>query len=116
VPALSTAQALSLAWLLVWSYQRPWYDVMALGLLALYPASRLDWLVLGRLILTAPVYLPGVPGPTPAWLTTTINAYGDYVAPAARLAGVVAFVALCVTGSWGWRPPARPPAAWRPLL
>ena len=47
LPALSPALALSLAWLFMWSYQRPWYDVMAMCLLAVYPASRLDWLVLG---------------------------------------------------------------------
>ena len=70
LPALSPALALSLAWLLVWSYQRPWYDVMAICLLAVYPASRLDWLVLGRLILTAPVYLPGVPAPSRSGSTT----------------------------------------------
>jgi Glycosyltransferase family 87 len=110
LPALSPALALSLAWLLVWSYQRPWYDVMAICLLAVYPASQLDWLVLGRLILTAPVYLPGVPGPTPAWLTSTINAVGDYVAPDARLVAALAFVALCLTGRWAWRGPEfRPP-------
>jgi hypothetical protein len=103
LPALSPALALSLAWLLVWSYQRPWYDVMAICLLAIYPASQLDWLVLGRLILTAPVYLPGVPGPTPAWLTSTINAVGDYVAPDTRLVAAIAFVALCLTGRWAWR-------------
>jgi hypothetical protein len=108
LPALSPALALSLAWLLVWSYQRPWYDVMAICLLAVYPASRLDWLVLGRLILTAPVYLPGVPGPTPAWLTSTINAVGDYVAPDARLVAAIAFVALCLTGRWAWRGPEFP--------
>ena len=105
LPALSPALAVSLAWLLVWSYQRPWYDVMAICLLAIYPASQLDWLVLGRLILTAPVYLPGVPGPTPAWLTSTINAVGDYVAPDARLVAALAFVALCLTGRWAWRDP-----------
>jgi hypothetical protein len=116
LPALSPALAVSLAWLLVWSYQRPWYDVMAICLLAVYPASRLDWLILGRLILTAPVYLPGVPGPTPAWLTTIINAFGDSVAPAARLLAVAAFVALCLTGRWSWRSSSPGQAAWHPLV
>jgi hypothetical protein len=118
LPALSPALAISLAWLLVWSYQRPWYDVMAICLLAVYPASRLDWLILGRLMLTALVYLPGVPGPTPAWLTSTINAVGDYVSPDTRLLAEVAFVALCLSGLWGWRERARGSgsAAWRPLV
>jgi hypothetical protein len=116
LPAVSPALAVSLAWLLVWSYQRPWYDVMAICLLALYPASRLDWLVLGRLMVTALVYLPGVPGPTPAWLTSTINFVGDYVSPDARLLAAVAFVALCLSGLWGWREWGRSSAAWRPLV
>jgi hypothetical protein len=103
LPALSPALAISLAWLLVWSYQRPWYDVMAICLLAIYPASRLDWLVLGRLILTAPVYLPGVPGPIPAWVNNAINIVGEVVAPWARLLAALGFVALCVFGWWGWR-------------
>jgi hypothetical protein len=116
LPALSPALALSLAWLLMWSYQRPWYDVMAICLLALYPASRLDWLVLGRLMLTAPVYLPGVPGPAPAWLTSTINAVGSYVAPGARLAAAVVFAILCLTGHWASSGPGGNRAAWRPLI
>jgi hypothetical protein len=103
LPALSPALAISLAWLLVWSYQRPWYDVMAICLLALYPASRLDWLVLGRLILTAPVYLPGVPGPIPAWVNDAINVVGEVVAPWARLIAALGFIALCLFGWWGWR-------------
>ncbi|MFI5083017.1 MAG: hypothetical protein ACHQCE_18250, partial [Streptosporangiales bacterium] len=48
-PAIRPALALSLAWLLVWPYQRPWYDAMVFCLLALFPASRLDWPVLARL-------------------------------------------------------------------
>jgi hypothetical protein len=49
-----------------------------------------------------------VPGPTPAWLTSTINAVGDYVAPSARLVAALAFVALCLTGRWAWRDPELP--------
>ena len=64
LPALSPALALSIAWLFMWSYQRPWYDVMAICLLAVYPASRLDWLVLLRLIVVAPVYFPGMSSAT----------------------------------------------------
>jgi hypothetical protein len=116
LPALSPALAISLAWLLVWSYQRPWYDVMAICLLAVYPASRLDWLVLGRLILTAPVYLPGVPGTIPAWVNRAINVVGEVVSPWARLIAAVGFIALCVFGWWGWRDRAPSQAALRPLI
>jgi hypothetical protein len=116
LPALSPALALSLAWLLVWSYQRPWYDVMAICLLAVYPASRLDWLVLGRLILTAPVYLPGVPGPIPVWVNDAINVVGEVVSPWARLLAAVGFIALCVGGWWGWRDRAPGQGAPRALI
>jgi hypothetical protein len=100
----------------VWSYQRPWYDVMAICLLAVYPASRLDWLVLGRLILTAPVYLPGVPGPIPVWVNDTINVVGEVVSPWARLLAAVGFIALCVGGWWGWRDRAPGQGAPRALI
>jgi hypothetical protein len=116
LPALSPALALSLAWLLVWSYQRPWYDVMAICLLAVYPASRLDWLVLGRLILTAPVYLPGVPGLIPVWVNDAINVVGEVVSPWARLLAAVGFIALCVFGWWGWRDPRSGQSALRALI
>jgi hypothetical protein len=69
-PAVTPALALSLAWLFVTAYQRPWYDVMALSLLALDTASWLDWVVLIRLL------------------------------------AAVALVGLCISGRWGWRPPA----------
>jgi hypothetical protein len=116
LPALSPALAVSLAWLLLWSYQRPWYDVMAICLLAIYPASRLDWLVLGRLILTAPVYLPGVPGPIPAWVNNAINVVGEVVAPWARLLAALGFIALCVFGWWDWRDRVPGPPALRTLI
>jgi hypothetical protein len=108
MPALSPALALSLAWLLVWSYQRPWYDVMIIGLLAVYPASRLDWLVLIRLIVAAPVYMPGIPGNPPAWINHVVSIEGLDVSSYARLVVAVGFVVLCLfpgwRGLWGWRP------------
>src|SRR5580658_1499000 len=39
LPAVTPALALSLAWLFLTAFQRPWYDVMAISLLALYSAS-----------------------------------------------------------------------------
>jgi len=59
-PAVAPALALSLAWLFVTAFQRPWYDVMAIALLALYPASWLDWVVLIRLLAGATVYVQAV--------------------------------------------------------
>ncbi len=114
LPALSPALALSIAWLFMWSYQRPWYDVMAICLLAVYPASRLDWLVLLRLIVVAPVYFPGIPGNSPAWINRVVGSEGIYVAAYGRLAVAAGFVVLCLfphwRALWGWRRP-RPGAA-----
>jgi alpha-1,6-mannosyltransferase len=103
LPALSPALAVSVAWLLVSPYQCPWYDVMAISLLAVYPASRLDWLLIFRLALTAPTYLPGIPTLDPAWFTPVINVEGTVVSAAARLVAALTFVWLCVFGFWGWR-------------
>ena len=121
LPALSPALALSIAWLFMWSYQRPWYDAMALCLLAVYPASRLDWLVLVRLILTAPVYFPGIPGNPPSWINHVVSDEGIYFAAYGRLAVAVAFVVLCLFPHWRalwgwWRPRPGLPASGIPPL
>ena len=128
LPALSPALAVSIAWLFMWSYQRPWYDVMAICLLAVYPASRLDWLVLLRLIVVAPVYFPGMPempGNPPAWINLVVGYEGIYVAAYGRLAVAVGFVILCLfphwRALWGWRRPQAGVAsagtpALRPLV
>jgi hypothetical protein len=104
-PALSPALALSLAWLLVSPYQCPWYDAMAICLLAVYPASRLDWLVMFRLLLTTGVYLPGIPATVPVWLASVVDVEGTVISSSARLVAALAFVWLCVFGFWGWREP-----------
>ncbi len=59
LPAVRPVLALTLAWL-VWSpLQRAWYDVLLFPLLALMPATRLDWIVLGRAFVEAFSQLPG---------------------------------------------------------
>ncbi len=54
---MSPALALSLAWIFFWPFQRPWYDVMIIALLALYPSSGLDAVVLVRLCFGAITYM-----------------------------------------------------------
>ena len=49
--------ALSLAFIFFYPFQRPWYDVMIIALLALYPSSALDVVVLARLCLGAITYM-----------------------------------------------------------
>jgi hypothetical protein len=107
-PAVRPVLALSLAWLLVWPYQRPWYDAMVFCLLALFPASRLDWPVLGRLAAGSLYSMPGMPGLLPAVFSGVLPALQRWVVPATRLAALLAVVALCLTGAWNIRPRARP--------
>ncbi|MGE5132289.1 MAG: hypothetical protein ACM32E_05185 [Gemmatimonadota bacterium] len=101
LPAVRPAFALSLAWLLTWPYQRPWYDAMAFCLLALYPASRLDWPLIWRLVAGVLYSTPGMPG------TLSIRPLGVierelmvFVIPALRLAALAAVLVLCVTAAW----------------
>jgi len=103
-PAVAPALALSLAWLFVTPFQRPWYDVMAIALLALYPASWLDWVVLIRLLAGATVYVQAVQSPAqPHWLYDLGQFNGTWLTPGIRLLAVVAFAWFCVSGRWGWR-------------
>jgi alpha-1,6-mannosyltransferase len=103
-PAVTPALALSLAWLFVTAFQRPWYDVMAVSLLALYSASRLDWLVLIRLLAGATVYAQAIESPAePHWLYDIAQFNGMWLTPGIRLLTTAALVWLCVSGQWGWR-------------
>jgi len=116
-PAVRIALALSLAWLFAWPFQRPWYDVMAICLIALYPASRLDGVILVRLLAGTTVFtLARDQTLTPHWLNTVFMDNVDYLSPAVRLAAVVALVWLCLSRAWRWRPepdirPSMSPAA-----
>ena len=110
-PAVTPALALSLAWLFLTAFQRPWYDVMAISLLALYSASRLDWVVLVRLLAGATIYVQAVQSPVePHWLYDLGQFNGAWLTPGIRLLAAAAFVWLCVSGRWGWRP--APAASW----
>ncbi|MFY9931121.1 MAG: hypothetical protein WAK82_24290, partial [Streptosporangiaceae bacterium] len=107
LPAVTPALALSLAWLFVTAFQRPWYDVMAISLLALYSASRLDWVVLVRLVAGATVYVQAVQSPRePHWLYDIGQFDGAWLTPGVRFVTVAALVWLCVSGRWGWRSPS----------
>jgi hypothetical protein len=111
LPAIRPALALSLAWLFAWPFQRPWYDVMIICLIAVYPGSRLDGIVLARLLAGTTVYILAVDEAlSPHWLNTVFQENVSYLAPAVRLAAVVALAWLCLSGAWRWqRQPALPP-------
>ena len=104
LPAVAPALALSLAWLFVTAFQRPWYDVMAISLLALYSTSKLDWVILIRLLAGATVYVQAIQSPAePHWLYDVVQFDGSWLTPAVRFLAVVALVWLCASGRWGWR-------------
>ena len=113
-PAIRPALALGVAWLFVWPYQLPWYDAMIVCVLVLYPATRLDWLVLLRLTAATMANMPGNPsGLTVRSLVSIDHLIVHGLAPFALLAAVVAVVILAVTGQWGVQPTARPTGAAR---
>ena len=83
---MTPALALSLAWLFFTAFQRPWYDVMAISLLALYSASLLDWVVLIRLLAGATIYAQAVQSPAePHWLYDVGQFNGTWLTPGVRL-------------------------------
>ena len=106
LPVLRLAIALMLAWLLVWPLQRPWYDAIAFCLLAVFPASRLDWLMLIRAVPTAMAVATGSEGQIrPDWLANAVQFVGLGLSPWVRLSVAVAAVILCVLGAWTLRRP-----------
>jgi hypothetical protein len=109
-PAATLALALSLAWIFMWPFQRPWYDVMIIAPLALYPASRLDWVVLTRLGFAAITYMDAVTIPGHLQLAHLQHVEGEWITSTARLLTALALLWLCMTGGWGWRSrPVQPP-------
>lgn len=105
LPAVRPALVVMVAWLLVWPLQRPWYDAAAFCLMAVFPASRLDWLMLVRAVPAAMAVANGASGgPHPRWLTQLIMFMGYDLSRFARLGAAVAAVALCVLAAWEPRP------------
>jgi hypothetical protein len=107
-PALRPALALAVAWLFIWPYQLPWYDAIFICILVLYPATRLDWLVLLRLTVATISNTPGIPAGPPGHALKVLDRFAIHaVAPVALLAAVVILAGLAISGRWGWRYPPR---------
>jgi Glycosyltransferase family 87 len=70
LPAVRVALAAALALLVLSPQQQPWYAALVFPLLALFPASRLDWIAVALVSATAMGELPVVflTGLHPAWL------------------------------------------------
>jgi hypothetical protein len=106
LPAIQPALALGVAWLFLWYYQLPWYDTMIIALLALYPASRLDYVVIVQLAAGSFAMMPGGNPfePPLGWLRTFSHAIWFAWAPLVLLAAVAAVVLLCVSRAWNVGP------------
>jgi hypothetical protein len=114
LPAVWPSLAVSVAWVFAWSYQLPWYDSMVICLLAVYPASRLDWLVLARVTVPTFALMPGNAGlPREHVLSVITSDSLYYAAPVVLLGAVVAVVGLAFSDRWKMGPPLTryPPLA-----
>ncbi len=115
-PAVRAALALSLGYLLVWPHQYAWYSIMAICVLVLFPASRLDWLALAWLSALTIADMPGLGlgqnallGPKLAGIEGWLVTRGDPIVMILALAGLVTW---CFNGRWrvaGATQPARRP-------
>jgi len=104
-PALRPALAVSAAWLFVWPYQFPWYDAMIICVLVLYPASRLDWLVLARLTAATIANMPGDPSGVPGHYLKAFDHFLVHgMAPLVLVFCAVWLVIMAFTGQWGIKP------------
>ncbi len=115
-PAARPVLALTAAWLICSPQQRAWYDVMIFPVLALLPASRLDWIVLGRSLAGAIGQLPGVATTktvSPLWLVRADNLLAEALVPATLVALTLLLLWLCLTDrlAAGQRWTSLPPAS-----
>ena len=109
-PTIRPTVALAAAWLFLWPYQLPWYDAMIICVLVLYPASRLDWLVLARLTAGTIANMPGNPLLPHGHVLKLLDHYAIHVvAPLLILGAAVGLVALCWSGRWNPPDQDRPP-------
>jgi hypothetical protein len=103
-PAIRAALAISLAWLLVWPHQYAWYSIMAICVLVLYPASRVDWLALAWLSALTIADMPGLGlGQNKLLGNLLANVEGTIVTkiePVVMLAALVALVIWCRNRRW----------------
>jgi hypothetical protein len=119
-PFARPALALTLAWLITTPQQRPWYDAALFPLLALMPATRLDWIAVVRAVAAALAEVPGVtyfPYLVPGWLSLTSLGISTGIAPVLLALAAAALLWLCASGRWNaarGAPVAPTPAVWRP--
>ena len=115
LPAVTPSLALAAAWLFLFPFQRPWYDVMLIALLALYPRSWLDWVVLVRLCFGAITYMESATLDHHLLIQEVQLFQGEWITSSVRLLAVIALIWMCVTRRWGFDP-VEPVDNSRPLV
>jgi hypothetical protein len=98
--ALRTALVLSVAWLITSMYTLSWYDLIAWMPLAVLPPSKLDRIMLLRIVPLSLAYVPGRALDVGPALDFTANRVRDTISPLFQMAVLVAVV------MW-WRKPGR---------
>jgi hypothetical protein len=101
-PAVRVALGAMLAFLVVSPQQKPWYDVMIFPLLALMPATRLDWIVVARGIAGAVGGLPRFfyAGFHPVWLSAAVRISSAGLIPIVLVMCIAVLLWLCATNHW----------------
>jgi hypothetical protein len=116
---VAPAFALTLAWLITTPQQHPWYDAAVFPLLALLPATRLDWVAVARLVVASLADLPGVAyylQLQPGWLSEAGKVITTGVAPLVLACAGLVVIWLYLTGRWGSAGPAAGQAAGPPEM
>lgn len=116
LPAVVPALALSIGWIFLWPFQRPWYDVMIVALLALYPRSWLDWVVLVRLCFGGATYMEATTLRLRTLLQHIQLFQGEWITSSIRLLAVVALILMCIYRRWGFRSEAESANVSPPVL
>lgn len=116
LPAVTPALALTMAWIFLWPFQRPWYDVMIVVLLALYPRSWLDWVVLARLCSGAIAYMESKSASVTSLIQHIQLFQGEWITSSVRLLAVIALIWMCAANRWGFPQETESPTLGQPLL
>jgi len=99
-PAVRIALALSLGLLVAAPLQVPSYDAMIFPLLAVFPVTRLDWIIVARNAAMTAAAAPFIVRFDPEWLTA-IERVSTLGTPVVAVVAVdVALLWLCFTRAW----------------
>jgi hypothetical protein len=100
LPAIRVTLALALGLLICSSLQAASYDAMLFPLLAVMPATRLDWIVVSRATVMTAASQSFLTSSAPSWLTV-IERSSLAGSPALSLAGItLVLLWSCVTRAW----------------